>query len=578
LSEPTNGAGGNSAHGVQAREVACPEHRPDMLVFREEARVTSALDVARPLQRILDEIGPRFRVAPKFRNDCQQILEALLRAGELECALADAARETHPNAAALTDSLAEAFLGLPNRGITPQLSWLDTLHLSGSVRLSRPEGFAFYALHPLDFVDTLKQHNESPCAAAIVGIRSIGTTLSATVRTCFAGKGIPAERTTVRPQGHPFAREVMLTDAQRKLLRRLLSQNATFYVVDEGPGFSGSSFLATAEALVATGVPPSKITLMCSTKPNLSALLARDAATRWKAFKTLVVQTGTRIPSEARDFFGAGMWRGRCFPNPSEWPASWVQNERLKYLSEDGRMMFRFDGLGHYGAELRSRYAGVGEAGFGPICDHAGNGFTSFPMLSGRPLRMVSQRALMRAAEYCAFRADACAAEVLSTDSLEHMARINAERGLGCCLGENFRLEVVRPVIADGKMMLHEWLESDGELLKLDSAAHGDDHFFPGPTDIAWDLAGTTIEWSLDDGQSELFLSLYRNLSGDDARLRLRSYQLAYGAFRMGYSKMGALAMQGSEEESRLWREYDCYRRKLSQLLNRSFEFQGESF
>ena len=26
---------------------------------------------------------------------------------------------------------------------------------------------------------------------------------------------------------------------------------------------------------------------------------------------------------------------------------------------------------------------------------------------------------------------------------------------------------------------------------------HGDDHFFPGPTDIAWDLAGTIVEWEL---------------------------------------------------------------------------------
>ncbi len=541
-----------------------------MLVFREERRISSARDLVRPLRHILE------RADSRLRDGREKILEGLLRAGELECALADAANESHPNAAALTDVLAKSFIGLPNRGLAPQLSWLDSLDISKSIRLSRPEGFAFYALHPLDFVEALKQHNENPSAAAVVGIRSIGTTLSATVRAYFAGKGIPAERTTVRPQGHPFAREVMLTEAQRELLRKLLSQNAAFYVVDEGPGFSGSSFLATAEALVATGVPSSKIVLMCSTKPNLSALLAEDAATRWKVFKTMVVQSGTQIPAEAWDFFGAGGWRERCFSHPSEWPASWVQNERLKYLSKDGRMIFRFDGLGHYGAEVRSRYAGVAGAGFGPVCDHAGNGFTSFPLLSGRPLRSVSRRALMRAAEYCAFRVVACPpAQVVSSDSLEQMVRINVERGLGCDLGDGFHLQVVRPVIADGKMMLHEWLDSNGELLKLDSAAHGDDHFFPGPTDIAWDLAGTTIEWDLDDGQSELFLGLYRKLSGDDARPRLRSYQLAYAAFRMGYSKMGALAMQGSEEEPRLWREHDFYRRKLGQLLNWSLELQG---
>jgi hypothetical protein len=529
-----------------------------MLVFREEKRITSARNLSRPLRHILETI------ASGSGDGREQILEGLLRAGELECAISDAVSESHLNAATLTDFFAEGFLGLPGCGIPPPFSWMDSLDNSAALRVSRPEGFAFYALHPLDFVKALKQQNENPSAAAVVGIRSIGTTLSATVRAYFVGKGISAERTTVRPQGHPFAREVTLTGPQRESLRNSLSRNATFYVVDEGPGFSGSSFLATAEALVATGVPPSKIVLMCSTEPNLPALLAHDAATRWKAFKTIVVQSGSQIPPEAGTFFEAGAWRKQCFPNSSEWPASWLQNERLKYLSKDCRRMFRFDGLGHYGAEVRSRYSGVAGGGFGPVCDHAGNGFTSFPMLSGRPLRSVSQRALMRAAEYCAFRAVACPAQVVSTDSLEQMARINLERGLGCDLGENFRLEVVRPVIADGRMMMHEWLESNGELLKLDSAAHGDDHFFPGPTDIAWDLAGTTIEWDLDDDQSELFVALYRKLSGDDARPRLRSYQLAYAAFRMGYSKMAALAMQGSEEERRLWREYKVYQRKLS--------------
>ena len=37
----------------------------------------------------------------------------------------------------------------------------------------------------------------------------------------------------------------------------------------------------------------------------------------------------------------------------------------------------------------------------------------------------------------------------------------------------------------------HEWLRlDDGNVRKTDAIAHGDDHLFPGPTDIAWDLAG----------------------------------------------------------------------------------------
>src|SRR5262245_56418900 len=104
LSESTSGASGNSAYGLQAVEDVRPERRQDMLVFREEAHLTSVHDLARPLRDILE------RIDPPFRDDREQVVEGLLRAGELECALADAGSEIHANAALLTDSLAETLL------------------------------------------------------------------------------------------------------------------------------------------------------------------------------------------------------------------------------------------------------------------------------------------------------------------------------------------------------------------------------------------------------------------------------------------------------------------------------------
>src|SRR5436853_406434 len=65
----------------------------------------------------------------------------------------------------------------------------------------------------------------------------------------------------------------------------------------------------------------------------------------------------------------------------------------------------------------------------------------------------------------------------------------------------DFDPEVLRPqnmIVVDGRMNPHEWLgTADGRLLKTDGATHGDDHFFPGPTDIAWDIAGAAVEWNL---------------------------------------------------------------------------------
>lgn len=133
------------------------------------------------------------------------------------------------------------------------------------------------------------------------------------------------------------------------------------------------------------------------------------------------------------------------------------------------------------------------------------------------------------------------------------------------------RLEIVHPVITDGRMLPHKWLcTRSGNLLKVDNASHGDDHFFPGPTDIAWDLAGAIVEWDMEEAAVEKLLSCYQAESGDDPRHRLSAYLLAYSTLRMGYCKMAAEAMRGSAEESRLAAHYLRYREVASKLHQRT--------
>ena len=45
----------------------------------------------------------------------------------------------------------------------------------------------------------------------------------------------------------------------------------------------------------------------------------------------------------------------------------------------------------------------------------------------------------------------------------------------------------------------HAWLrDENGRLIKTNGSVHGDDHFFPGPCDIAWDLAGAFVSiWGM---------------------------------------------------------------------------------
>ena len=117
-------------------------------------------------------------------------------------------------------------------------------------------------------------------------------------------------------------------------------------------------------------------------------------------------------------------------------------------------------------------------------------------------------------------------------------------------------------------MMPHEWLrDRDGRLWKTDAASHGDDHFYPGPTDIAWDLAGTIVEWRMREPAAEAFLGRYRWLSGDDARARVPFFVSAYSAFRLGFCRMAARACP--DERERLTQAAVHYCNTLQTLARR---------
>ena len=170
-------------------------------------------------------------------------------------------------------------------------------------------------------------------------------------------------------------------------------------------------------------------------------------------------------------------------------------------------------------------------------------------------------------ADYCAFRQRAFAIELSDLDALQQMADHNLHE-LGLELPVELRLE--RPVIADGRMQPHEWLlTTEGKLLKTDSGSHGDDHFFPGPTDIAWDLAGAIVEWQMNEQQTAEFLNLYHRASGDNASARIDGFIKAYTVFRLAYCLMAANAMNGSDEQPRLQQAADAYRDRLTEFRAR---------
>ncbi|HKR83492.1 MAG TPA: hypothetical protein VJS37_04920, partial [Terriglobales bacterium] len=104
-------------------------------------------------------------------------------------------------------------------------------------------------------------------------------------------------------------------------------------------------------------------------------------------------------------------------------------------------------------------------------------------------------------------------------------------------------------------------------VIKVDGLDHGDNHFFPGPCDIAWDLAGASVEWNLSGAATEYMLNRFRVASGLDVSSKFDLYRLAYLVFRLGFCKMGISTVTGSPEETRLRKAYANYRAQALTLL-----------
>lgn len=528
----------------------------NFLVFREDRRRVSGFDLKSALSQELQGLTNM--------SSADQILHALLRAGELECSVSDSALVPARPYESLTDGLAAALVGHDSAfdagGLRAALAGAP---VPDQIAISPPEGFAYYALHPLAYADVLKEISLRHESVVVIGIRSIGTTLSAITAAAARAGGLRAQRFTIRPAGHPYNRHTELSVEQLQLVSGFIKANADFLIVDEGPGLSGSSFLSVAEALIRAGVNDDRITLVCGHQPDLDALCTDDGPRRARRFRWLAVSPAPRKPEAAEFFVGGGRWRNHLLADPSTWPASWIALERPKYLSGDGShpQLFKFLGLGHYGEEAWRREQQVAAAGFSVVPRREAHGFVSYDWVAGRPLSTedLTEDGLRHLAAYCSFRAQEFAAEWVNLDALRQMAEHNA-LNMGMGMEQCLRLKLERPVIADGHMHPHEWLRtSDGKILKTDCGIHGDDHFFPGPTDIAWDLAGAIVEWRMNDEQAQFFLEAYRRDGGDDARDRIDDFVSAYAIFRRAYCLMAANAMQGTEEEARLERAAASY-------------------
>ena len=475
---------------------------------------------------------------------------------------------------------------------------LAEVSLPVSILLKSAEGYAFYALYPEAYAAAARALS-ADADATIIGIRSIGLGLAAIVAVAL-GAAAPF---SVRPVGPPFQRRLALTLKLQQALQA--RRNGWFVVVDEGPGLSGSSFGAVADALEVLGVPRERISFLPGHGGELGPEASAPHRARWAAaerpyvsFDALALRPerpGWRLESwfedlcagggwRLRDLSG-GAWRALRYGEESAWPAvnTFQERRKLRLETEHGCWLLKFVGLGAAGERAFDHARRLGEAGFTSSPVALRYGFMAEPWRSDTgPLRLPpdQRRAFIaHLGRYLSWRAVHLPAPPGSGAELQtllEMARVNACEALGDralkarALDHGLWAEAppIRRVWTDNRLHGQEWLQlGESGWLKTDAVDHAAAHDLIGAQDIAWDVAGAGVEFDLDDAEMALLLEAL----GDQAELRAGLQPLmetAYLAFQLGAYTLAERAHAGHpREQVRLAAAAQAYRARLERRL-----------
>ena len=542
-------------------------------------------------------------------------VELLIRMGSIEAALDDAIFPTADSLDSMARRLRETSLALGHvlwhtwqeqaRGAkrwleqaAATLAHLELQSLPVNVQISVPEGYAYYAVYPETYLEAARSCRRAMGSfnAVCLGLRSIGTSLSAAVAATLEELGCRVSSYTLRPRGHPFARRPVLSSDLEAVIRA--ERDALFLIVDEGPGISGSSLGGAAELLGDLGIDDERIIFFPSWATDGSRLLSAEARTRWRRHRQFVVgfeevwlrsgRLGRTLPPGRLRDISAGAWRDELYPYQTTLPPIHPQHERRKYLlsttddiSAHGSRWLSFVGLGERVTPKLRRAEQLACAGFMPPPELVVNGFLVRPFTPGTPISTQEQPSSVlfeTVASYLAYISRQGPAEPSVTAAgMEEMIRTNVAEGLGegwlerleSTLSEHGAGWCERPVEIDGRMQPHEWIRTAAGYLKTDAVDHHDDHFFPGCQDVAWDVAATCLEFDLAPSVRRQLVQRYAGLSHDiTIGARLPIHALAYLAFRLGYATLAADTLGDVADGKRFVAARDRYRQQLRTELS----------
>lgn len=559
----------------------------------------------------------REQIRNASNNSLDQLRTLLIGSGQLEQAMADLPEELFEmqmKTRQATDCAAAAFhFAFKNQNSRPEvarrlreldalLEWLSTEGAAlPQLMLKVPEGFAFYSLYPEQYILAAEKWAGEIGArqkAVVIGIRSIGTTLSAVVTETLRARGWRAHRFTVRPTGHPYHRSTTIARAQIR--------DAEFaLIVDEGPGLSGSSMAAVAQALVDAGFLHERIVFFPAhnAAPGPAATdavrhcwtstrrcVASLDEVRWHGASLLeLLRERTRDRFEVRSIHdvSGGLWRHWAYENESDWPPAFARFEHAKYLVElenGQRVLWKFSGLHEHRATSQKSVSSEQRATIEPlrIIDTFA-GFEATQWLDGvRLARSDVDPSLLRALAHYVLLASKEPANkdqrIAAVERLVEMTSWNTKESVGSAAAEQIRAltesarslaeEASMRSYGDGRFAPCEFVRANSErIFKTDNAGHDCDHTIIGQQSLLWDVAGVIVEWNLNETHARTFLDELHSAGVEFDEAALQFYRTAYAAFRVGMAMMCASNADPCET-ARLQSAVQFYRAALLRALH----------
>ncbi len=451
------------------------------------------------------------------------------------------------------------------------------------------EGFAHYAVYPETY---LSAANGLPPQCMVIGLRGIGLPLAA-----IAAIGANTRRMfSLRPVGHPFDRRIFASGELQDAVRR---HKNDFAVVDEGPGLSGSSFIATSEFLRSCGASMDRIHFLPSHSGDLGPRSSALSRQRWRCARRHIAEFDdvfalrerrTSLASWVADITGnepggvedisAGRWRALRHA-PDAYPPCFPQQERRKYLvrGPTGAYLLKFNGLGAYGAVKAAQAHALADAGFSPNTFGERYGFLVSRWVDGAHAWSPTRGELIEhLAAYLSFRMQRFSGgEGASLSQLLQMATHNAAESLGEGAAKQFArwkgvLDALQrrciPMAVDGRLHAWEWLcDETGRALKTDAVDHHATHDLIGCQDISWDIAGAVTEFQLDDAERKELLGRLRRAQSVDPAL-IDVMLPCYAAFQVGLWTSAA-DRSNSLDRDGAHAQRARYERTLARLLSK---------